>query len=109
MAVHWGMTLWMANMVWIALRGWVSSCFTVADEVAGSIRTGDIGPFHTLRKTSNAEKENIVFMEDPNSCLISVNIDVLYTDLAYQFTKLHFDVFGQLHQKIYAAGLVFLY
>ncbi|KAK0598659.1 hypothetical protein LWI29_036737 [Acer saccharum] len=61
----------------------------------------------SIRKPSNAEKESKVFMEDPNSCLISANIDVLSTDLAYQFTKLHFDVFGQLHQKIYAAGLVF--
>ncbi|KAL5745473.1 hypothetical protein ACOSP7_026619 [Xanthoceras sorbifolium] len=43
MAVQWGMTFWIANMVWIAVRGWVFSCFTVADEVAGSIRTGDIG------------------------------------------------------------------
>ncbi|XP_048321430.2 uncharacterized protein LOC107406972 isoform X2 [Ziziphus jujuba] len=46
MAMPWGMTLWMAKMVWIALAGWVSSCLTVADEVAGSLRTGDIGPFH---------------------------------------------------------------
>ncbi|KAM3690889.1 hypothetical protein ACB098_09G156500 [Castanea mollissima] len=46
MAVPWAMTLWMAKMVWVALSGWVSSCLTVADEVAGSLRTGDIGPFH---------------------------------------------------------------
>ncbi|XP_031387796.1 uncharacterized protein LOC116200937 [Punica granatum] len=38
--------LWMAKMVWIALTGWVSSCLTVADEVAGSLRSGDISPFH---------------------------------------------------------------
>ncbi|OAY43290.1 hypothetical protein MANES_08G057500v8 [Manihot esculenta] len=46
MAMAWGLTLWMVNMVWLAVSGWVSSCLTVADVVAGSIRTGDIGPFH---------------------------------------------------------------
>ncbi|OVA01160.1 hypothetical protein BVC80_1809g28 [Macleaya cordata] len=42
----WGMAFWMAKMVWMALCGWVSSCLTVADEIARSIRTGDVGPFH---------------------------------------------------------------
>ncbi|KAM0990715.1 hypothetical protein ACFX2C_009192 [Malus domestica] len=46
MAMPWGVTVWMAKMVWLALTGWVSSCLAVADEVAGSLRTGDIGPFH---------------------------------------------------------------
>ncbi|XP_024974631.1 uncharacterized protein LOC112512743 [Cynara cardunculus var. scolymus] len=46
MAVPWSMTLWMANMVWMALSGWVISCLTVADGIAASLRTGDIGPFH---------------------------------------------------------------
>ncbi|XP_022747661.1 uncharacterized protein LOC111297264 [Durio zibethinus] len=46
MAMPWGMTLWMAKMVWIALSGWVSSCLTIADEVAASLRSGDIGPFN---------------------------------------------------------------
>ncbi|XP_021282435.1 uncharacterized protein LOC110415191 [Herrania umbratica] len=46
MAMPWVMTLWMAEMVWIALSGWVSSCLTIADEVADSLRSGDIGPFH---------------------------------------------------------------
>lgn len=46
MAMPWAMTMWMAKMVWVALTGWVSSCLTVADEVANSLRTGDIGPFH---------------------------------------------------------------
>jgi hypothetical protein len=32
--------------VWVALIGCVSSCLTVADELASSLRTGDIGPFH---------------------------------------------------------------
>ncbi|KAH6772186.1 transmembrane protein [Perilla frutescens var. hirtella] len=46
MAVGWSVTLWMARMVWMALSGWVVSCLTVADELAGSLRSGDIGPFH---------------------------------------------------------------
>ncbi|XP_057983512.1 uncharacterized protein LOC131168229 [Malania oleifera] len=46
MAMPWAMTLWMARMVWIVLSGWVSSCLTVADDIASSIRTGDISPFH---------------------------------------------------------------
>ncbi|KAK4373749.1 hypothetical protein RND71_009133 [Anisodus tanguticus] len=43
MAVPWSMTLWMAKMVWVALSGWVVSCLTIADEVAVSFRSGDIG------------------------------------------------------------------
>ncbi|XP_024186642.1 uncharacterized protein LOC121048854 isoform X2 [Rosa chinensis] len=31
------------------LTGWVSSCLTVADELATSLRTGDIGPFNVGR------------------------------------------------------------
>lgn len=46
MAVPWSMTLWMARMIWMALGSWVVSCLGVADEIAGSLRTGDIGPFH---------------------------------------------------------------
>ncbi|XP_034693604.1 uncharacterized protein LOC117920280 [Vitis riparia] len=46
MAMPWGMTLWMAKIVWVVLSGWVSSCLTVADDIASSLRTGDIGPFH---------------------------------------------------------------
>ncbi|PPE00864.1 hypothetical protein GOBAR_DD02141 [Gossypium barbadense] len=41
-----GVALEMAKMVWIALSGWVCSCLTIADEVAASLRSGDIGPFH---------------------------------------------------------------
>ncbi|XP_011078961.1 uncharacterized protein LOC105162591 [Sesamum indicum] len=46
MAVGWSMTLWVARFIWMALSGWVVSCLTVADEIAGSLRTGDIGAFH---------------------------------------------------------------
>ncbi|KAL2320684.1 hypothetical protein Fmac_029653 [Flemingia macrophylla] len=38
--------LWIARMAWVALSGWISSCLTVADEFASSLRSGDIGPFH---------------------------------------------------------------
>ncbi|XP_006492517.2 uncharacterized protein LOC102610363 [Citrus sinensis] len=46
MAVTCGFILWMAKMVWIAIKGWVSSCLIVADELASSLRTGDIGPLN---------------------------------------------------------------
>ncbi|XP_043698838.1 uncharacterized protein LOC122649670 [Telopea speciosissima] len=46
MALPWSMTLWLGKMVVIALRGWVFSCLTVADEIAGALRSGDVGPFH---------------------------------------------------------------
>ncbi|XP_012857460.1 PREDICTED: uncharacterized protein LOC105976744 [Erythranthe guttata] len=45
MAVGWSMTVWVGRMIWMALSTWVVSCLIVADEIAGSIRTGDIGPF----------------------------------------------------------------
>ncbi|XP_020235992.1 uncharacterized protein LOC109815641 [Cajanus cajan] len=38
--------LWIAKMAWMALSGWISSCLTVADEFASSLRSGEIGPFH---------------------------------------------------------------
>ncbi|XP_038721776.1 uncharacterized protein LOC120013879 isoform X2 [Tripterygium wilfordii] len=46
MAMPWSMVLWMAEMVWLALAGWVSSCLNVADELARALRNGDIGPLH---------------------------------------------------------------
>lgn len=46
MAVPLDQALWMAKMVWMALIGWVSSCLTIADEVASALRSGDIGPYH---------------------------------------------------------------
>ena len=46
MAVPWSITFWLANLIWTALSGWVMSCLSVADEIASSLRNGDIGPFH---------------------------------------------------------------
>ncbi|KAJ6992254.1 hypothetical protein NC653_015574 [Populus alba x Populus x berolinensis] len=46
MAMPWSMAIWIANMVWVGLIGLVSTCLTVADELASSLRAGDIGPFH---------------------------------------------------------------
>ncbi|XP_074320583.1 uncharacterized protein LOC141657304 [Silene latifolia] len=46
MAMPWSVTLWMSEMVWLALIGWVSSCFIIADEIANSLRSADIAVFH---------------------------------------------------------------
>lgn len=46
MAMPWSITIWLANLIWTALSGWVVSCLSVADEIASSLRNGDIGPFH---------------------------------------------------------------
>ncbi|KAG5043277.1 hypothetical protein GYH30_007087 [Glycine max] len=46
MAMALDAALWIVKMTWIALSGWISSCLTVADEFASSLRSGDIGPFH---------------------------------------------------------------
>ncbi|XP_027353273.1 uncharacterized protein LOC113863773 [Abrus precatorius] len=46
MAMAFDSALWIAKMTWIALSGWITSCLTVADEFATSLRSGDIGPFH---------------------------------------------------------------
>lgn len=40
------MAVWTGQMVWMALSGWITSCLIVADEIAVSLRTGDIGAFH---------------------------------------------------------------
>uniref|UniRef100_A0A803MM31 Uncharacterized protein n=1 Tax=Chenopodium quinoa TaxID=63459 RepID=A0A803MM31_CHEQI len=62
MAMPWSMTLWISKMVWLALAGWISSCLIVADEVASSIRTGDIGAFHSL--WSLFELDNILLLSN---------------------------------------------
>ncbi|XP_010525484.1 PREDICTED: uncharacterized protein LOC104803270 [Tarenaya hassleriana] len=46
MAMPVGVAMYIAKMVWIALSGWVVICLSIADEIAGCLRTGDIGPFH---------------------------------------------------------------
>ncbi|KAK4757362.1 hypothetical protein SAY87_018663 [Trapa incisa] len=46
MAVQCGNAIWAAEIIFLALKGWVSSILIVADEVASSLRSGDIGPFH---------------------------------------------------------------
>ncbi|XP_058106998.1 uncharacterized protein LOC131250738 [Magnolia sinica] len=46
MAMPWSLALYMVNMVWMFMSGWISSCLTIANEIARSVRTGDIGPFH---------------------------------------------------------------
>ncbi|KAJ4706660.1 hypothetical protein OWV82_020288 [Melia azedarach] len=60
MGIAWGMTIWMAKMVLMALRGWVSSCLTVADEAIKG-------------KTWRSGKgERNMDCEDPEPSLISV-------------------------------------
>ncbi|KAH7511763.1 hypothetical protein FEM48_Zijuj12G0017300 [Ziziphus jujuba var. spinosa] len=73
MAMPWGMTLWMAKMVWIALAGWVSSCLTVADEVAGSLRTGDIGPFHMVLVRAIGGSQEFIGIDICPEILLSYN------------------------------------
>ncbi|KAM7259485.1 hypothetical protein ACFE04_015226 [Oxalis oulophora] len=41
MALPLEVTIWTAKTSWLALIGWVSSCLTIADEIANSIRSGD--------------------------------------------------------------------
>ncbi|XP_008808784.1 uncharacterized protein LOC103720722 [Phoenix dactylifera] len=45
MAMPWALAVYIMNMVWMVLDDWISSCVTVADEIAQALRTGDIGPF----------------------------------------------------------------
>ncbi|KAL9255365.1 hypothetical protein AKJ16_DCAP20530 [Drosera capensis] len=46
MAVPWKVSIWIAKMVWLALASWVSSCLIVADDIASSLPSGDIGAFY---------------------------------------------------------------
>ncbi|EFH52652.1 hypothetical protein ARALYDRAFT_907164 [Arabidopsis lyrata subsp. lyrata] len=46
MAMPLGMAMYLMRMVWFSLSGWVFTCVAIADEIAGSLRNGDIGPFH---------------------------------------------------------------
>ncbi|XP_020099835.1 uncharacterized protein LOC109718187 isoform X1 [Ananas comosus] len=45
MAMPWGLAVYIMNMVWVALDGWISSCVMVADEIAHALRTGDVSSF----------------------------------------------------------------
>nr|ABN07999.1 hypothetical protein MtrDRAFT_AC153128g25v2 [Medicago truncatula] len=51
MAMALNSALYIAKMAWIALSGWITSCLTIADEFATSLRSGDIGPFHDHHTT----------------------------------------------------------
>ncbi|WOH06382.1 hypothetical protein DCAR_0625808 [Daucus carota subsp. sativus] len=46
MAVRWSLTLWLGKMTWVSLSTWIISCLTVANQIAISIRSGEIGPFN---------------------------------------------------------------
>lgn len=46
MAVCWSLTLWLSEMMWVGLKSWIVSCLIVANQIALSIRSGDIGPFN---------------------------------------------------------------
>ncbi|CAL0326601.1 unnamed protein product [Lupinus luteus] len=54
MAMTLDLAFWIAKMVWLALTDLISSCLNVADEVASSLRSGDIGPFHWLVHGQNS-------------------------------------------------------
>ncbi|KAL6657431.1 hypothetical protein ACP70R_005211 [Stipagrostis hirtigluma subsp. patula] len=40
--VPWRIEVYLAEMVWEMLGGWLSSCIAVADDVARALRSGDI-------------------------------------------------------------------
>lgn len=46
MAMPWNLALYLMRIVWMGLTGWISSCLSFANEIARSLRSGDIGPFH---------------------------------------------------------------
>ncbi|KAL3830418.1 hypothetical protein ACJIZ3_019220 [Penstemon smallii] len=46
MGVGWSMIIQLARMIWKGVRGWVVSCLILADEIAVSLRTGDLSPYH---------------------------------------------------------------
>ncbi|KAL8172190.1 hypothetical protein V2J09_023994 [Rumex salicifolius] len=48
MAMLWSFVFWIAKMVWMAMAGLIAACFVVADDIAASLRSGDIGAFHCL-------------------------------------------------------------
>ncbi|KAK3009800.1 hypothetical protein RJ639_015163 [Escallonia herrerae] len=64
MAVPWNTKIWMAKMVWAALTGWIMACLAVADEIASSLRAGDIGPFHLDDEWANV----LVVVRCPEDC-----------------------------------------
>ncbi|KAL9295269.1 hypothetical protein AtEden1_Chr3g0214021 [Arabidopsis thaliana] len=54
MAMPLGMAMYLMRMVWFSLSGWVFTCVAIADEIAGSLRNGDIGPFHAFLNSGRA-------------------------------------------------------
>ncbi|VVB05953.1 unnamed protein product [Arabis nemorensis] len=45
MAMPLDMAMYLMRMVWFSLSGWVFTCLSIADEIAGSLRNGDIERF----------------------------------------------------------------
>ncbi|URD72488.1 hypothetical protein MUK42_08648 [Musa troglodytarum] len=45
MAMPWELAVYIVNMVWDALDGWISSCVSVADEIAGVLRASSATAF----------------------------------------------------------------
>ncbi|XP_078436179.1 uncharacterized protein LOC144706957 [Wolffia australiana] len=46
MAMPWKLAVHVAELVWIVLQGWMSSCLLVAEEIALALYNGEIRPFH---------------------------------------------------------------
>ncbi|CAA7060550.1 unnamed protein product [Microthlaspi erraticum] len=42
MAMPLGMATYLMRMVWFSLSSWVFTCLSIADEIAASLRSGDI-------------------------------------------------------------------
>ncbi|KAL9264259.1 hypothetical protein AKJ16_DCAP08480 [Drosera capensis] len=61
MAVPWKVSIWIAKMVWLALAGWVSSCLIVADDIASSLRSGDIDSCPKVRLHSRKRVGRVLY------------------------------------------------
>ncbi|KFK36983.1 hypothetical protein AALP_AA4G197300 [Arabis alpina] len=46
MAMPLEVAMHLTKIVWFALSGWIITCLTIADEIAGSLRNREMGPFH---------------------------------------------------------------
>ncbi|KAL9302415.1 hypothetical protein AtNW77_Chr2g0263361 [Arabidopsis thaliana] len=44
MAMPLEMAMLLTKTVWFALSGWILTCLSIADEIAGSLRNREVGP-----------------------------------------------------------------
>ncbi|CAL9236450.1 unnamed protein product [Arabidopsis halleri] len=64
MAMPLEMAMLLTNTVWFALSGWILTCLSIADEIAGSLRNREVVPLHVAFKSCRMSSVRNLFQFD---------------------------------------------